>query len=243
MSASLASACSLTSIISLESRRLRTGSLGTSAVECPTSLGSISLNSSNELLKNGIFLEATSSTRRVPLSIVGRAGGSRPTYKPRPKPSSKGRGANQEERNDGPLMNEAIRVPQVRLLGADQVMVGVVTRDEALAKAREASLDLVMIAPDAEPPVVRIMDYSTRSRVSGSFSSARKISCRLSVSWRVIVRMVRLDELMSAGRRSDGFEKHCCLWMGREEGREDESGGGGKGGGVPWKCFALLKRL
>ena len=34
-----------------------------------------------------------------------------------------------------------------------------VTRDEALTEARRAALDLVLIAPDAEPPVVKIMDY------------------------------------------------------------------------------------
>ncbi len=37
--------------------------------------------------------------------------------------------------------------------------MGVVTRDEALANAKQAGLDLVLIAPDAEPPVVKVMDY------------------------------------------------------------------------------------
>lgn len=47
----------------------------------------------------------------------------------------------------------------VRLIGADGGQVGVVTRDEALDEARRAGLDLVLIAPDAEPPVVKVMDY------------------------------------------------------------------------------------
>ena len=47
----------------------------------------------------------------------------------------------------------------MRLIGADGEQVGVVTRDEALDNARRASLDLVLIAPDAEPPVVKVMDY------------------------------------------------------------------------------------
>ena len=49
--------------------------------------------------------------------------------------------------------------PKVRLIGADGEQVGVVSRDEALGAATRAGLDLVLIAPDAEPPVVKVMDY------------------------------------------------------------------------------------
>lgn len=47
----------------------------------------------------------------------------------------------------------------MRLIGADGEQVGIVSRDEALDNARQAALDLVLIAPDAEPPVVKVMDY------------------------------------------------------------------------------------
>lgn len=47
----------------------------------------------------------------------------------------------------------------MRLIGAEGNQVGIVSRDEALDEARRAALDLVLIAPDAEPPVVKIMDY------------------------------------------------------------------------------------
>jgi translation initiation factor IF-3 len=53
-----------------------------------------------------------------------------------------------------------IRVPQVRLIGDDGSQVGVVSRDEALAYARQRDLDLVEVAADARPPVVRVLDYS-----------------------------------------------------------------------------------
>ena len=56
-------------------------------------------------------------------------------------------------------MNERIRSPQVRLVGADGEQIGVVTAQEALQRAREADLDLVEVAPQANPPVCRIMDY------------------------------------------------------------------------------------
>ncbi len=49
--------------------------------------------------------------------------------------------------------------PSVRLIGADGEQVGVVSRDEALGAAARAGLDLVLIAPDADPPVVKVMDY------------------------------------------------------------------------------------
>jgi translation initiation factor IF-3 len=47
----------------------------------------------------------------------------------------------------------------VRVIGADGEMVGVLSRDEALALAEESGLDLVEIQPTADPPVCRIMDY------------------------------------------------------------------------------------
>jgi translation initiation factor IF-3 len=57
-------------------------------------------------------------------------------------------------------INERIRVPEVRLIGDDGQQVGIVKRDDALAYARERDLDLVEIAPDANPPVTRVLDYS-----------------------------------------------------------------------------------
>src|SRR5215213_6566085 len=53
-----------------------------------------------------------------------------------------------------------IRVPQVRLIGDDGTQVGVVSRDEALAYARQRDLELVGVAADARPPVCRVLDYS-----------------------------------------------------------------------------------
>lgn len=60
---------------------------------------------------------------------------------------------------DGPRINNQIRVEKVRLIGADGEMVGVVTTREAQAAADEAGLDLVEISPNAEPPVAKILDY------------------------------------------------------------------------------------
>jgi translation initiation factor IF-3 len=56
-------------------------------------------------------------------------------------------------------INEQIRVPEVRLIGPDGEQIGVMLTREALAQAAEAHLDLVEVAPQASPPVCRIMDY------------------------------------------------------------------------------------
>jgi translation initiation factor IF-3 len=61
---------------------------------------------------------------------------------------------------DQTRINERIRVPEVRLIGEDGNQVGVLSRDDALAYARERDLDLVEVAPDARPPVCRVLDYS-----------------------------------------------------------------------------------
>ena len=58
-----------------------------------------------------------------------------------------------------PRINERIRVPEVRLVGPQGEQVGIVRIEDALRLAQEADLDLVEVAPDARPPVVKLMDY------------------------------------------------------------------------------------
>jgi len=64
-------------------------------------------------------------------------------------------------------VNRQIRVPQVRLIDAENNQVGVVTIDEARRIAEDARLDLVEVQPNAEPPVCRVMDF-------GKFKYAQK---------------------------------------------------------------------
>ena len=63
------------------------------------------------------------------------------------------------QRDTGPRVNEAIRAPEIRLIGADGENVGVVHPAKAMDMAAEAELDLVEISPNANPPVCKIMDY------------------------------------------------------------------------------------
>jgi translation initiation factor IF-3 len=57
-------------------------------------------------------------------------------------------------------INEAIRVPQVRLIDADGAQIGIKSTEDAQKYAWDKNLDLVEVAPDAKPPVCRVMDYS-----------------------------------------------------------------------------------
>jgi translation initiation factor IF-3 len=64
-----------------------------------------------------------------------------------------------ERATTGPRINEAIRVPEVRLIDENGQNVGVVPHAEALERAVQAGLDLVEVSPDANPPVCKILDY------------------------------------------------------------------------------------
>ncbi|HLV33260.1 MAG TPA: translation initiation factor IF-3 [Chitinispirillaceae bacterium] len=64
-----------------------------------------------------------------------------------------------QKREDSTRINNEIRAPRIRLIGAAGEAVGIMTVSEALIRANEAKLDLVEIAPLADPPVCRIMDY------------------------------------------------------------------------------------
>ncbi len=60
---------------------------------------------------------------------------------------------------DRVIMNDDIRVPEVRCNVDGAESLGIVSTDEAMEKANELGLDLVLIAPNAKPPVAKIMDY------------------------------------------------------------------------------------
>ena len=57
------------------------------------------------------------------------------------------------------MINEQIRDKEVRLIGEDGEQLGIVSAKEALKIAEDAGLDLVKIAPNAKPPVCKVVDY------------------------------------------------------------------------------------
>ena len=66
----------------------------------------------------------------------------------------------QPPERDPTRINERIRVPEVRLIDENGQQVGIMRTQDALRMAEDRNLDLVEVAPDAKPPVTRILDYS-----------------------------------------------------------------------------------
>ena len=75
--------------------------------------------------------------------------------RPRRRPS----GPPERPTQDRTRTNDNIRVPRVRLIDSDGTQLGIKTSDEARQIAYDKNLDLVEVAPNADPPVARIMDY------------------------------------------------------------------------------------
>ena len=88
--------------------------------------------------------------------------------------------------------NNRIRVPEVRLIDEEGNQLGVVSTDDARAKAREAGLDLVEVAPEARPPVCKILDYGRfkyeaqkkekRNKSGASASNLKELRVRPAIS-------------------------------------------------------------
>lgn len=68
------------------------------------------------------------------------------------------RGSNRHSR-DTTQVNDTIRAQELRVISDDGDNLGVLSRADALKAAREAELDLIVISPQAKPPVAKIMDY------------------------------------------------------------------------------------
>ncbi len=87
-------------------------------------------------------------------------------------------------RPEGPQtrINEAIRVPRVRLVDEDGTQIGIKTTQEALAYAHGKDLDLVEVAANADPPVCRVMDYGKyRYEQEQKAKTARKHQTQINV--------------------------------------------------------------
>lgn len=82
-------------------------------------------------------------------------------YKPAQKPEqqSQQHGPKRPDKNNGDLVNESIRFPEVLVIGPKGESLGVMNRYQAMQKANEYDLDLLCVAPTAVPPVCKILDY------------------------------------------------------------------------------------
>lgn len=133
-----------------------------------------------------------------------------------------------EPRISDPRTNDRIRVPEVRLVGPAGEQVGVVTIEVALRLAREADLDLVEVAPNSKPPVVKIMDYG-----KFKYEEARKAKEARRNQANTILKEVRfrlkIDKHDYETKRKHAIEflkdgdkvKAMILFRGREQSRPD----------------------
>ncbi len=88
----------------------------------------------------------------------------------------------QPPERDTTRVNERIRVPEVRLIDDTGQQVGIMRTQDALRRAQEKDLDLVEVAAEAKPPVVRILDYSKyKYEQAQKLKSARKHQQQINV--------------------------------------------------------------
>ncbi len=87
-----------------------------------------------------------------------------------------------------PRINDRIRTPQIRLINYTGEQVGVVDIEAALAMADEIGLDLVEIAPEANPPVCKIMDFGKYK-----YQEAQKAREARQNQTHIVVKEVRID--------------------------------------------------
>ena len=137
----------------------------------------------------------------------------------------RGRPVRQE---DSTRVNDRIRVPQVRLIGADGAQLGIVASDVARSMALRAGLDLVEVSPNAVPPVCRIMDYGKYK-----FEIAKKARASKSKQHVVKLKEIKLhpktddNDFNYRVRHAIDFLEHGCkvkvilVFRGREMAHQD----------------------
>ncbi len=87
---------------------------------------------------------------------------------------------------DTTRINERIRVPEVRLIDENGNQVGVMKTDEAVRYAQERDLDLVEVAPEARPPVCRVLDYSKYK-----YEQAQKVKQAKKHQQQIVIREIK----------------------------------------------------
>jgi translation initiation factor IF-3 len=98
-------------------------------------------------LKPSVNRPAVPATEELRMGPSLRPSGAYPSRRPFPR------------RETGPRKNDRIRVPEVRVIGPEGQQLGVMSTRQALEKARQWGLDLVEVAPSAQPPVCRIVEF------------------------------------------------------------------------------------
>ena len=134
-----------------------------------------------------------------------------------------------EHRISDPRTNERIRVPEVRLVGPAGEQIGVVRMEAALRLAQEAELDLVEVAPNSKPPVVKMMDYgkfkyeaaqkAKEARRNQANTILKEVRFRLKIEAHdYTTKLKRAENFLKAGDKV----KAMILFRGREQQRPEQ---------------------
>ena len=120
-------------------------------------------------------------------------------------------------------LNEAIRAPQLRVIDQDGTQLGILTRAEALSLAEERELDLVEISPEANPPVVKIINWgkfnyqrtkqSQKNKRSAKVQDIKQMRMGLKISDHDLgVKLKKVSDLLELGHKV----KITLFYRGRE---------------------------
>jgi translation initiation factor IF-3 len=135
----------------------------------------------------------------------------------------------EEDRISDPRTNDRIRVPEVRLVGPGGEQVGVVRIEDALRLAQEADLDLVEVAPNSRPPVVKIMDFGKFKYETAQKAKEAKRNQSNTILKEVRFRLkIDKHDYETKRKRAEGFLKQgdkvkaMILFRGREQSRPEQ---------------------
>ena len=104
------------------------------------------------------------------------------------------------------LVNELIRFPQVRLIGPDGEQLGVMSSREAQYKANELNLDLYCVAPTANPPVCKILNYGKfRYEQQKKAKENRKNQVKIEVKEIQLTPQIGLHDMETKARAASKF--------------------------------------
>ena len=121
-------------------------------------------------------------------------------------------------------MNGAIRASQLRVIDADGKQLGIISRSEALQLAEEQGLDLVEISPNADPPVVKIVDWGKynyqrtkqlqKNRKSAKSLEMKQIRFGLKIGEHDLnIKLDKVNKFLEAGHKV----KITLFYRGREQ--------------------------
>ena len=127
------------------------------------------------------------------------------------------------EINTSIRINEAIKAPQLRVISASGEQLGIMSRQDALEAAEKAGVDLVEISPNADPPVVKIIDWGKyqyqkmkeqqKNRRSSKSSELKQMRLGLKIGANDLeIKLRKIREFLAAGHKV----KILIFFRGRE---------------------------